>query len=235
MGRHPMGEGVDPNPRIVVREARRPRRAGHGQDRREPARPLPAHHQGARRRLRRRSARRRPPTAYADGKIQPDLVPVATRYAEQRLGPRHRRRAAAPGHHAGGRSPRSRRRSARTAASPRATPPASTTAPPRACSPPRRPPRELGLPVKMRLVSLRLRRRRARGHGRRPDPGHREGAARRPASPSTTSACSRSTRRSPCRCSRSSTTSASPTTTRGSTRTAARSRSATRWPPPACG
>ena len=33
----------------------------------------------------------------------------------------------------------------------------------------------------------------------------------------------------------SSTTSGSPTTTRGSTSTAARSRSATRWPPPASG
>ena len=37
---------------------------------------------------------------------------------------------------------------------------------------------------------LRLRRRRARGHGRRPDPVDREGAAPAPACPSTTSACS---------------------------------------------
>ena len=82
----------------------------------------------------------------------------------------------------------------------------------------------------MRLVSLRLRRRRAGGDGRRPDPVDREGAAPAPGCPSTTSACSSSTRRSPCRCWPSSTTSASPTTTRGSTRGAARSPSATRWP-----
>ena len=41
-------------------------------------------------------ARRRPPQAYADGKIQPDLVPVATRARRAGLGPGHRRRAAAP-------------------------------------------------------------------------------------------------------------------------------------------
>jgi hypothetical protein len=36
--------------------------------------------------------------AYADGKIQPDLVPVAIRYRRARLGPGHRRRAASPRH-----------------------------------------------------------------------------------------------------------------------------------------
>ena len=61
MGRHPMGEGVDPNPRFVSREAGRRVRPVHGHDRREPARPLPAHHQAARRRVRRALARRRPP------------------------------------------------------------------------------------------------------------------------------------------------------------------------------
>ena len=39
--------------------------------------------------------------AYADGKIQPDLVPVATRVGRARLGPGHRGRAAAAEHHAG--------------------------------------------------------------------------------------------------------------------------------------
>ena len=47
MGHHPMGEGADPNPRFVVREAGRPVRAEHGLDRREPARPLPAPDQGS--------------------------------------------------------------------------------------------------------------------------------------------------------------------------------------------
>ena len=61
-----------------------------------------------------------------------------------------------------------RPRSARTAGSPPATPPGSTTAPPPRCSPPRTSRDELGLPVRMRLVVVRLRRRRARGDGRRP-------------------------------------------------------------------
>ena len=52
MGRHPMGEGVDPNPRILSREAGRPVGPGHGRDRGEPARPAARHHQGAGRPLR---------------------------------------------------------------------------------------------------------------------------------------------------------------------------------------
>ena len=40
-GPPPDGRGRRPQPAVPVREARRPRRAGHGQDRREPARPLP--------------------------------------------------------------------------------------------------------------------------------------------------------------------------------------------------
>jgi acetyl-CoA acyltransferase len=47
MGRHPMGEGVDPNPRIVAEKLVDPVGAGDGQDRGEPARPLPAADQGA--------------------------------------------------------------------------------------------------------------------------------------------------------------------------------------------
>ena len=53
MGRHPMGEGVDPNPRILSERIVNPDALVDGQDRREPARPLPDDHQGARRRLRR--------------------------------------------------------------------------------------------------------------------------------------------------------------------------------------
>ena len=82
MGRHPMGEGVDPNPRIVVREARRPRRPRHGQDRREPPRPLPAADQGALRRLRRRAARTSSPRPTPTARSSRDLVTVATRHAE---------------------------------------------------------------------------------------------------------------------------------------------------------
>ena len=81
--------------------------------------------------------------------------PGAGRHPQRRagLGPGHRRRAAAPRHHDGG--PRGAEDAVprRTATSPPATPPASTTAPPRACSPPRTAADELGLPVRMRLVS----------------------------------------------------------------------------------
>ena len=77
--------------------------------------------------------------------------------------------------------------------------------------------RELGLPVRMRLVPSPRRRRRWP----------------RPGCPSGTSVSSRSTRRSPCRCSPSWSTTASPTTIPGSTSTAARSPTATRWRPPA--
>ena len=61
MGRHPMGEGVDPNPRIVAEKLVDPSALVMGNDRREPARPLPAPHQGARRRVRRAPARRSSP------------------------------------------------------------------------------------------------------------------------------------------------------------------------------
>ena len=39
--------------------------------------------------------------AYASGKIQPDLVPMAIRQRRAGLGPGHRGRAAPAGHHAG--------------------------------------------------------------------------------------------------------------------------------------
>ena len=42
MGHHPMGEGVDPNPRFVTEKLVDPSAPGHGLDRGEPARPVPA-------------------------------------------------------------------------------------------------------------------------------------------------------------------------------------------------
>ena len=62
MGHHPMGDDVDFNPRFVSRAPDRRVRRVDGPDRREPARPLPRDHEGARRRVRassRSSARRR--------------------------------------------------------------------------------------------------------------------------------------------------------------------------------
>ena len=144
-GPPPDGRGRRPQPAHRRREARRPLRPRHGQDGREPARPLPAADQGARGRLRRRLAgqagqglRQRPDPARP--RPRRDAPPGA------RLRPRHRRRAAAPGHHASRTSPRSRPRSARTATSPPATAPASTTAPPRASSPAPRPPTSSACP-----------------------------------------------------------------------------------------
>ncbi len=135
-GPPPDGRGRRPQPALRRREARRPRGAAHGQDRREPARPVPAPDQGARRRVRRaqpgedrQGVRRR----------QDPARPGAGRHPQRRagLGPGHRRRAAAPRDHAGG--PRRAQDAVprRTAGSPRATPPASTTAPPPRCSSPR--------------------------------------------------------------------------------------------------
>ena len=62
--------------------------------------------------------------------------------------------------------------------------------------------RELGLPIRMRLVSYSFVGRRARGDGRRPDPGDREGAGQGRPDHRRHRAPSRSTRRSPSRCSR---------------------------------
>ena len=102
MGRHPMGEGVDPNPRFLVREARRPRRprrwattAENLHDRFPPITKERADAYAVAR-------QEKTATAYADGKIQPDLVPVATRSAEAGWGLATHRRADAPGHHDGG-------------------------------------------------------------------------------------------------------------------------------------
>ena len=86
MGRHPMGEGADPNPRFLADKLVVPRRAVDGRDRGEPARPVPAHHPGARRRATPLRSQEKVAKAYAEGKIQPDLVPVATRSAEQGWG-----------------------------------------------------------------------------------------------------------------------------------------------------
>ena len=78
MGRHPMGEGVDPNPRIVVREAGRPVGARHGLDRREPARPLP-HLTKERADAFAVASQQQDAKAYANGKIQPTWCRSPTR------------------------------------------------------------------------------------------------------------------------------------------------------------
>ena len=99
-------------------------------------------------------SQRRSPKAYANGKIQPDLVPIADPQCRAGLGPGHRGRAAPPGHHAGepGRA---------EDAVPPARPGhrgqlrrASTTAPPRCVLAAEDVAAELGLPARMRLVDF---------------------------------------------------------------------------------
>ena len=85
MGRHPMGEGVDPNPRIVSErivdtDALVMGMTAENLHDRYPAITKERADAYAVRSQQRTAA------AYADGKIQPDLVPVATRSAEQGWG-----------------------------------------------------------------------------------------------------------------------------------------------------
>ena len=119
--------------------------------------------------------------AYDAGKIQPDLVPVATRSAEAGWGLATDRRADAPRAPPWSRSPALKtpfRPHGQVTAGNAAGINDGATA---ALLADEETARELGLPVKMRLVSYSFVGRRARGDGRRPDPGDREGAASRPA------------------------------------------------------
>ena len=98
MGHHPMGEGVDPNPRFVAEKLVDPSALVMGataenlHDRfptitRDRADEFAA------------ASQAKLAKAYADGKIEPDLVPIAHPLGRARLGPGRARRAAAPGHH----------------------------------------------------------------------------------------------------------------------------------------
>ena len=175
MGRHPMGEGVDPNPRFLSEKLVDPSALVMGMtaenlhDRYPSITKERADAYAV-------ASQEKVAKAYADGKIQPDLVPTAIRTAEKGWGLATADEAPRPGttledagraedpvpaarqRHRGQRLrhqrrrhrlPRRRRRRGR-----RAGPDAEDAA---------------GL--------LRLRGRRPRGHGRRPDPVHRAGAA----------------------------------------------------------
>ena len=99
MGRHPMGEGVDPNPRIVSEKLVDPDALVMGKTAENLHDRFPHAHQGARRRLR----RRQPGQARRGLRRRQDPArPGAGRHPARRagLGPGHRRRAAAPRHHA---------------------------------------------------------------------------------------------------------------------------------------
>jgi acetyl-CoA acyltransferase len=81
MGHHPMGEGVDPNPRIIAEKLVDPSALIMGSTAENLHDRLPAI---TRERADRFGLRSQEKTAkaYADGKLQPDLVPMSTRDAE---------------------------------------------------------------------------------------------------------------------------------------------------------
>jgi acetyl-CoA acyltransferase len=85
MGRHPMGEGVDPNPRIIAEKLVDPSALVMGSTAENLHDRLP---QITKERADRYGLNSQLKTAkaYADGKLQPDMVPVALRSAEQGWG-----------------------------------------------------------------------------------------------------------------------------------------------------
>ncbi|MBO0842399.1 MAG: acetyl-CoA C-acyltransferase [Nocardioides sp.] len=85
MGRHPMGEGVDPNPRIVSEKLVDPSALVMGNTAENVHDRYPAITKARTDAYAVRS-QELAAKAYADGKIQPDLVPVATRSAENGWG-----------------------------------------------------------------------------------------------------------------------------------------------------
>jgi acetyl-CoA acyltransferase len=85
MGRHPMGEGVDPNPRIVAEKLVDPSALVMGATAENLHDRLP-HITKERSDAYGLNSQIKTAKAYADGKIQPDLVPVALRNAEQGWG-----------------------------------------------------------------------------------------------------------------------------------------------------
>jgi acetyl-CoA acyltransferase len=85
MGRHPMGEGIDPNPRIVSEKLVDPSAMVMGNTAENVHDRYPAITKERTDAFAVRS-QELAAKAYADGKIQPDLVPVATRSAENGWG-----------------------------------------------------------------------------------------------------------------------------------------------------
>ncbi len=85
MGRHPMGEGVDPNPRIISEKIVDPDALVMGKTAENLHDRYPAITKERADAYAVRS-QQRTAAAYAAGKIQPDLVPVATRSADEGWG-----------------------------------------------------------------------------------------------------------------------------------------------------
>src|SRR3954469_12683194 len=85
MGRHPMGEGVDPNPRILAEKLVDPSALVMGATAENLHDRLPAVTK-ERADAFGLASQQKTAKAYADGKLQPDLVPVAIRSAEEGWG-----------------------------------------------------------------------------------------------------------------------------------------------------
>jgi acetyl-CoA acyltransferase len=85
MGRHPMGEGVDPNPRIIAEKLVDPSALVMGSTAENLHDRLPAISKERADAFGLRS-QEKTAKAYANGKLQPDLVPMATRDAERGWG-----------------------------------------------------------------------------------------------------------------------------------------------------
>lgn len=85
MGRHPMGEGVDPNPRVIAEKLVDPSALVMGKTAENLHDRFP-HLTKERADAFAAASQAKLAKAYADGKIQPDLVPVATRSSERGWG-----------------------------------------------------------------------------------------------------------------------------------------------------
>ncbi len=176
MGHHPMGEGVDPNPRFVADRLVDPSALVMGATAENLHDRFPQLTKAARRRVRRRQPGRSTPRRTRTARSQPDLVPVATRSAEQGWGLATRDEPPRPGTTvealAALKTPF--RPHGRVTAGNAAGLNDGATGCLRGRRRRRRRARAAGADAAGRL---RLRRRRPGGDGRRPDPGHREGAA----------------------------------------------------------
>ena len=175
MGHHPMGEGANPNPRFIAEKLVDISALSMGATAENLHDRFP-HLTRERADAFAVASQAKLAKAYADGKIQPDLVPVATRSTDAGLGPCQQGRTASTRKHG--------RDSCRAA---HAVPPPR----PRHCRERRWPDRRGdGLPARRVRRGRRpgaaqpdapgglwLRRRRPRGDGGRPDPFHGEGAA----------------------------------------------------------
>lgn len=228
MGHHPMGQGIDPNPRILAEKLVDPSALVMGATAENVHDRFPG--------LTRdrcdafaAASQAKVASAYAEGKIQSDLVAVGARNAAAGWTLASRDEQPRPGTTgtdlAGLKTPFRPHGRVTAGLNDGATGCIVAAADVAA---------ELGLPARMRLVGYATPastpRSWASGPSRRPSD-----CCGAPESRSRRSACSSSTRPSPCRCWPSSSTSGLPTTTLGSTRTAGRSPSATPSRPPAYG